>query len=96
MPDIPDLTNHPGTEAVHFGEASGIPGLHTPPARRGDTGLASLKKAELAALAEQRGVDPSGTKAELIERLTAATSAGGETSDNHDADESASTSEEDA
>lgn len=32
MPETPDLTDHPGVEVVHFGEASGIPGLHQPPA----------------------------------------------------------------
>ena len=32
MPEIPDLTDHPGTEGVHFGERSGIPGVHYPPA----------------------------------------------------------------
>jgi hypothetical protein len=31
---------------------------------------ASLKKAELVAMAEAQGVDPSGTKADLVERLT--------------------------
>lgn len=30
-PDIPDLTGHPTVEAVHFGEASGITGLHHRP-----------------------------------------------------------------
>lgn len=31
---------------------------------------ATLKKAELVALAEAQGVDTSGTKAEIVERLT--------------------------
>lgn len=31
--------------------------------------LAALKKAELVELADERGVDSSGTKAEIIERL---------------------------
>lgn len=31
--------------------------------------LESLLKADLVALAEQRGVDTSGTKADLVERL---------------------------
>lgn len=32
--------------------------------------LTGLNKPELAALAEAAGVDPEGTKAELVERLT--------------------------
>lgn len=32
--------------------------------------LADLKKADLVELAEARGVDPSGRKDELVERLT--------------------------
>lgn len=30
----------------------------------------TLKKAELVALAEERGLDTSGTKADIVERLT--------------------------
>jgi hypothetical protein len=33
--------------------------------------LGSLKKDELVALAEERGVDTSGTKAEIVDRLEA-------------------------
>ena len=32
--------------------------------------LDNLTKPELAAIAEDQGVDPSGTKAEIVERLT--------------------------
>lgn len=36
--------------------------------------LESLKKAELVALAEERDIDTSGTKADLVERLEEAAS----------------------
>jgi hypothetical protein len=36
------------------------------------TKLEALRKAELEALAEEHGVDASGTKADIIERLVAA------------------------
>lgn len=35
-----------------------------------DIDLADLKKADLVTLAEENGLDPSGTKADLIERLS--------------------------
>jgi RecJ-like exonuclease len=41
-----------------------------------DTPLESLKKADLVALAEARGLDSSGTKDVLIERIQAATATG--------------------
>ncbi len=36
-----------------------------------DGGLERLKKPELVALAEERGIDASGTRAEILERLQA-------------------------
>lgn len=38
----------------------------------GEDDLHGLTKAELVELAQERGVDPAGTKAEIIERLSAA------------------------
>jgi SAP domain-containing protein len=52
------LFRRPGTGPAPKPEA-------TPPA----PDLAALKKAELVELADERGVDSSGTKADIIERL---------------------------
>jgi hypothetical protein len=38
--------------------------------KAGGADLSSLKKAELVALAEAQGVDASGTKADIAERLS--------------------------
>lgn len=58
---MPKITVHGGANA---------PGLTPVPARE-RVDYSTLLKAELVALADERGVDSSGTKAELTERLEA-------------------------
>lgn len=55
---------------------SALTGVIQPPAAvnelPSDDGLDDLKKAELVALAKERGLDTSGNKPDLIERLRSA------------------------
>lgn len=50
--------------------AAAAPASAPVPAAEPVTDLSSLKKDELVIEAEKRGVDSSGTKADIIERLT--------------------------
>lgn len=49
-----------------------VRGFVQAPAEHGGADLQGLRKADLVQLAEQQGLDTDGTRAELIERLTAA------------------------
>lgn len=57
------------TEGVLERIESGAITVLTPQTDEPDGELVGLSKAELVALAEERGLDASGTKADLIERI---------------------------
>jgi hypothetical protein len=75
-----EVEDEPGMAAV-AGDDSGDDSTMDP------ADLMKLKKAELVALAESAGLDTSGTKKDIVERLCA-TSAGADTDDVADADSS--------
>jgi hypothetical protein len=60
--DVVDLPDDEAAELIRCGYAA--------PAEAPGEDLSALKKADLVTLATERGVDTSGTKAELVARLT--------------------------
>lgn len=63
------LFRRPGTGAPTRRTAASAPAEAPAPAED-EPALGSLKKDELIALADEQGVDSSGTKADIIARLT--------------------------